>query len=323
LGGTATLLGVAYTGDRVAVWRLGRQELGLKVRAARLEVERLELRRHVLNFDHNQRLIIPVEHAHKLTVIDPTGYRPLEAPLPELPTVASLNFLDILPKLQTCMVVGGQNSGKTTLLHNVAQSRLQAGVVLALDPHSDQWTNGVAVVGTGRDYAGIGAMLDKLAQLLDSRYKRQQAGKLITIVCDEWLSIVDNVPEAAQSLKLLLTEGRKVNLHLFLGSHSDRARQLGLNGLADLRDGVSLVYLNWQPATGNRTAEIVMNGGERQAIITPGPVGVSKQPVLRLNTRRQVNSTETEVLERYAQGEQSVTLPPPCLAQKAATKTNR
>jgi hypothetical protein len=301
IGGGITLLIMSYAGNRLSVWRLQRKLLRLEVDARELEVERLKLSRFVLNFDQNQRLIIPAEHRNMLTVIEPVAkYNEAMPQLPE--SVAPLSFMELLPKLQTCIIVGGQNSGKTSLLHNVAYNRLQSGIVLAMDPHSDKWPLGVTIVGTGRDYQSIGAVLDKLAVLLDIRYKKQEPGKLVTLVCDEWLSIIENCDNAASRLKLILTEGRKVNIHLFLGSHTDRARQLGLTGYADMRDGMSMVYLNWQPSTDTRTAEILLNG-KRQPIITPAPLSfVGNGRVLRLTGTKQVDSQAERIKELHAQG---------------------
>ena len=64
VGGTVTLLIFTFAGHKAALWRLHRKELSLntailaeKLRQARLESDRLELSRYVLNFDHKQRLL--------------------------------------------------------------------------------------------------------------------------------------------------------------------------------------------------------------------------------------------------------------------------
>jgi len=182
-----------------------------------------------------------------------------------------LHFDDIIHRLNTAMIVGGQDSGKSTLLQWIAHRR--NGQTIALDPHHGQWPVDLRV-GRGRDYTSIEAMLARVYRTMDSRYKSGTSSPAINVIIDEWMSIVDNCPNAAGYIKTLLTEGRKAGVFMFVGSHTDRARPIGLDGAADLKEGMALVYLKWQPRTNERSAEIVFNR-DRYELITPGPFNVA------------------------------------------------
>jgi hypothetical protein len=90
----------------------------------------------------------------------------------------------------------------------------------------------------------------------------------LTIVIDEWRTIAYNVRGAADAIKTLLTESRKGAFSVFVGSHSERVKALGLEGEGDLRDGFVMVRLTI--ANGIRQATIDWGDGDQPASL-PGP----------------------------------------------------
>jgi molybdopterin-guanine dinucleotide biosynthesis protein len=66
--------------------------------------------------------------------------------------------------MQRLLIVGGQNSGKTTLLKHIAHQRSLTGSVLILDSHNHagKWSDKYRIVGHGRDYAAIETELHNL-----------------------------------------------------------------------------------------------------------------------------------------------------------------
>ena len=188
----------------------------------------------------------------------------------------AIDILNVLPHIETLVIIGAQGSGKTNLLQWIAYRKMQSSMVYAIDPHNGQWPADY-ICGSGRNFADISQLLDELHARLDKRYKGNETIEPITIIMDEWRAIDDNCENAADRLKTLLTEGRKVKLNVFMGSHSDRARKLGLEGAADMREGLTLVYLERNIQTGQRKARIRI-GDNVHPLIIPGEFNLTYEP---------------------------------------------
>jgi len=52
----------------------------------------------------------------------------------------------------------------------------------------------------------------------------------LTVIIDEWRAIVYNVKGADAAIKTLLTESRKAAFSVFVASHSERVKALGIEG---------------------------------------------------------------------------------------------
>ena len=168
------------------------------------------------------------------------------------------------------LIVGGPDSGKTTLLRTVAYHR--QGIRVAIDPHVvDPWPAKTTIVGKGRDYDSIEQALTDLVTVMDNRYKQGITAPLVTLCIDEWLSIIGKVATAGESIKTLITEARKAGISIFLGSHTNRGRAIGLTGSTDILEGMAIIYLNYNAKSGERTAEITFNGKVREPLIVPAP----------------------------------------------------
>ena len=177
---------------------------------------------------------------------------------------------------QRCLIVGASDSGKTTLLQWLVSRKLNTSKVIVIDPHAypDKWP-GCIVVGTGRNYPEIDRALDALVRLMTKRYDEigkgivaEQGHSRITILIDEWRAIVYNVKGASDAIKALLTESRKAAFSVFVATHSDRAKPLGLEGEYDLKDGFAIVRLS--NVNGRRQATLETGNGEIPAVL-PGP----------------------------------------------------
>ena len=156
---------------------------------------------------------------------------------------------DIEP-MQRLLIVGGQNSGKTTLLKHIAHQRSAAGNVLILDSHNHagKWSDDYRIVGHGRDYQAIETELRNLVSVMDSRYKEYASGRigerghdLITVISDEFTTIAENINGLDSYLLPLLTESRKVGIDFIVACHSETAGSLGLKGRFDLKKNFDAV----------------------------------------------------------------------------------
>lgn len=162
----------------------------------------------------------------------------------------------LLPAIANCdnvLIVGGRGSGKTTLLRHLEIERLQRGQTIALDSHAvpGQWSG--QYVGAGRKYATIKSAMIALIDKMDSRHNERTRGcdsfKAIHTIIDEFTLLPGFLKKAAdyniQDYSFpMLTEGRKVEMTCLWGTHSDRAKPLGFEGVTDLKECFDvLVYL--------------------------------------------------------------------------------
>ena len=229
---------------------------------------------------------------------------------PALPDMAGLDLLTALDNAQRTLIVGPSNAGKTTLLQHIISRR--RGQVIVIDPHSypEKWPC-KQVVGLGRDYEAIAAALISLVKLMSQRYDEIGRGEVaeghhapVTIIIDEWRVIVQNVEIAGESIKTLLTESRKAAMSVFVATHSERAKPLGLEGEYDLKDGFSIVHLFHE---GGRRLATIDTGQGHQPALLPGPFVINQPPAeskldLPEPEPPKPDETESQILELWRQG---------------------
>ena len=216
---------------------------------------------------------------------------------------------DLLPQLDTvqrCLIAGESDSGKTTLLQWIVARRLIVSRLIVIDPHSypGKYPSSAKVIGMGRNYDEIERGLNALIQLMTKRYGEIGRGEVaemahgkITIVIDEWRAIVQNLGKAAGvAIGALLTESRKAAFSVFVATHSERVKALGIEGEGDLKDGFVIVRLSM--VNGTRQATIDRGGGELAALL-PGPFGIVDEDI---DLEQKPTIEQSEILRLHAQG---------------------
>jgi hypothetical protein len=233
-----------------------------------------------------------------------------------LPAQTRIDLLAALDTAQCALIVGQRDAGKTTLLQHVISRRLNKSHVLVLDPHSHpiRWPEGCAVVGTERDFPKIANALNGLMALMDKRYREIGKGLIregehpsVTVVIDEWRAIVYNLGKPASDIiKSLLAESRKTNIDVFVGTHSERVKALGIEGEGDLKEGFVIVRLTINKITKQRRATVDYGDGEISAVL-PGPYNSQGLQTLDrndlFNLAPEPTPEETRILEMYKAGE--------------------
>lgn len=235
-----------------------------------------------------------------------------ETPPLALPAQTPIDLLAALDNVQRGLIVGASDSGKTTLLQWLIYRRLHTSKVIVIDPHAypDKWRGGI-VVGAGRNYTEIERALEALVRLMTKRYDEigqgivvEQGHPRITILIDEWRAIVFNVKRASDAIKALLTESRKAAFSVFVATHSDRAKPLGLEGEYDLKDGFAVVRLSM--VGGQRQATLDMGNGE-VPVTLPGPILAGSQTGMDtdelIDLVPEPTLEEAKVLRLYEEGQ--------------------
>lgn len=249
-----------------------------------------------------------------------------------LPAPTRIDLLTALDSVQRCLIVGASDSGKTTLLQWLVNRKLQTSKVIVIDPHAypNKWP-GCVVVGTGRNYQEIAKALDALVRLMTKRYEEigkgivaEQAHSRITILIDEWRAIVYNVKDASEAIKALLTESRKAAFSVFVATHSDRAKPLGLEGEYDLKDGFAIVRLS--VANGQRQATLDAGNGE-VSVELPRVYPTLNPPIIEadevISLEPEPTPEEARILKLYEQGESSSAISAVVFGSKGGNQNQR
>jgi hypothetical protein len=262
----------------------------------------------------------------------PRQVSPAQAAL--LPQTGQIELLPALDTVQRCLLVGASDTGKTTLLQWIISRRLGTSKVVVIDPHSwpGKWPEGCVVVGTGRKFADIERTLTALVQLMTKRYDEigrgvvaEMAHGKITIVIDEWRAIVQNVKGASEAIKALLTESRKAAFSVFVATHSERVKALGIEGEGDLKDGFAVVRL--LNINGQRQATMDTGNGE-VPVVLPGQFSSYQSQVIEgqaddLDLELVPSPIEARIVELHHAGENVSTIATEVFGSKGGNQNDR
>jgi hypothetical protein len=276
LGTIASIAAFYRLAHRRELNRLELEERRAKLRIVQLEADHKALEAVVLAIPASQRIItLPDSPLRLIEALPGAGYKVLAD---QTLVTSAVDLLAALDNFQRVLIVGASDSGKTTLLQWLVARRLPVSKVVIIDPHGwpGKWPAGAMIIGTGRAYADIDRALTALVQLMGNRYDQIGRGEVaemghdkMTILIDEWRAITANLGRpAGDAIKALLTESRKAAFSVFVASHSDRAKPLGLEGEYDLKDGFAVVRL--AVVNGQRLATLDTGSGETPAAL-PGP----------------------------------------------------
>lgn len=310
IGGIGVITFIGLGSKVISKARIRGIEIGILKQDLRLktyQADKAELEAKVLSFSKSQRLItMPDFDIRFIEAMTESN----QALLPASVSQERIDLLTALDNVQRCLIVGASDSGKTTLLQHIVQRR-QTVKTLVIDPHAspNKWGN-AQVVGIGSNHEQIELALDKLVDLMIERYQdiaqgivREGEHEQLCIVIDEWMSIAYQCDNAQTALMRLLTESRKAAYSIFVGSHSERVKSLGLDGRGDLREGFVIVKLS--VLNGQRTATIDYGEGAIQAVL-PGAFNQNNLLIDSseyINLDVQPNATEAYILHLYEQGE--------------------
>lgn len=180
-------------------------------------------------------------------------------------TTQQSELLPILDSAERVLIKGASDAGKTTLIQHIA-SRATDEIII-IDPHyaPGVWPT-ARIVGAGRNYTEISKLFDWLESELNSRYKMRMVGNLswtrYTIIIDEYMSVAAECDNAKSTLSMMVRESRKVGFRLFICSHSELLKPLGLDGQGDVREGLLIVRLYYSQLKKERSSTLDDGNGE-------------------------------------------------------------
>ncbi len=194
-----------------------------------------------LGYNPTIRNVTPIDEPEPLMLMD---YAETE-PVPEL--------LPLLSESEQVWLVGGQGSGKTTVLAWLLDAYLEQGEVIVIDSHNEpgKYPADAEVIGSGKDYFAIYNKLTQIIDLIDTRIKelatgetRQYEFETVRVLVDEYTMVPAEIAKLCKKEKLenimdtfrdtLCTEGRKVRVLFCFATHSERAEVVGFKRRMDL-----------------------------------------------------------------------------------------
>lgn len=223
-------------------------------------------------------LIHPTEYAGVEFAPNPRGKALAipDAPLIPNPTQRP-NLIDTIANLDCILFVGTRGRGKTTNMLRLMEARSHNETAIVFDTHAEpnKWPLAHYVIGSepGQSEAERLShiwtrMMWIMTQMNDRLDKHRATGKTAfepwTIYIDELTHLPGQLRDTLQAdmsnqfTKPLLNGGRKVGINLVLGSHSDRANALALEGNHDLRGSFDAI------------AKLIKAHGEWYAIVDFG-----------------------------------------------------
>lgn len=202
-------------------------------------------------------------------------------------------------KFPNVIIMGEPGSGKTSLAEYLGVV-LKANKRYAIHPHAKpgDFAGFNAVLGGGRNYGTpddkevawadiesgkvkptIAQTLKALLVLMNERYKRYYQGDTafddVDVYIDELPSIVSNLGKKffASIMPQLLMECRKVGIRLWLLAQGSQVRMLGLEGMSDLREGITFIRLGRLALKHNRdkAVEIILQQMARPCLVDESP----------------------------------------------------
>jgi hypothetical protein len=159
-----------------------------------------------------------------------------------------LDYINAQPdRVPHCAIIGPSGAGKTTLATAALADR-PGRIVVVTAKEGDDW-GGLPYVGIDEDAtyttanATLTALLSEVKQrLVDVKNKRMTADYL-TIVIDDFSTLVKECEVAADVVKLVARLGRSLRVRLIMLSDSALVKAIGLEGEGETRSNFAFIRL--------------------------------------------------------------------------------
>jgi energy-coupling factor transporter ATP-binding protein EcfA2 len=196
------------------------------------------------------------------------------------------------------LVVGHTGGGKTTLMHAIARDLAPHANVVFLDPDGLRGRYpGYRCVGAGDDYQGMGKALmltnNEVAKRREARANGQRRFSPVWLLVDEAHDVVAEIEGAWPILEGIIRRGRKLNIHVAIGTQDNQVRTLGLEGKSKLLDNLNRVDVK---AAGSGRVALV--GGQSCPIPDLPCADDTVTTVPQRAVQKTANTADTALLDR-------------------------
>jgi hypothetical protein len=156
------------------------------------------------------------------------------------------------------LFIGETGAGKTALVHESAVQlarkhpveqvgdHLVTGIIVCDPDHYPGKWPGCEVAGAGNDYEAIASGCERVLHEYDLRVEVQSAVGIrsfepVWLVIDEYWDIWHRDERIQRAVESILRRGRKLNVHLWIGSQDNQAASIGLAGETKLMKNFTYV----------------------------------------------------------------------------------
>lgn len=163
------------------------------------------------------------------------------------------------------MIFGGTDAGKTFFAKRLAAEKLNEGhIVIVLDPkhykRREPWPEGVRLAGTGDRLEEIEWAFEWMDREKDRRgedFDNVDMQPFVTVIIDELNELLVDLPGIGESYVRVLRKYREYRFGVWIMGQSDRAREIGLEKRADLKQCFNARFdIRYNPTTGERWIEV-------------------------------------------------------------------
>lgn len=196
------------------------------------------------------RVVKLLRHGDDRPTIEPLTPETIAQATPDqsLPARAWLDYVNAQPdRVPHVAIIGPSGAGKTTTATAILSDR-PGGIVVLTAKEGDDW-GGLPYVGIDDDatYRTANDTFDALStevkqRLLAVKQQRMTADWL-TIVVDDFSTLVKEAPIAADVVKLVARLGRSLRVRLVMLSDSALVKAIGLEGEGETRSNFAFIRL--------------------------------------------------------------------------------
>lgn len=188
--------------------------------------------------------------ADERPAVEPLTAETIAAATPEqpLPVRAWLDYVNRQPdRVPHVAIIGPSGAGKTTTATAILADR-PGGIVVLTAKEGDDW-GGLPYVGIDDDATyttavdTFDALSTEVKQRLLAVKQQRMTADWLTIVVDDFSTLVKEAPSAADVVKLVARLGRSLRVRLVMLSDSALVKAIGLEGEGETRSNFAFIRL--------------------------------------------------------------------------------
>lgn len=150
------------------------------------------------------------------------------------------------------LIIGNTGSGKTILAKYLLSILKDQLIIIDIKDRPNKYnsldtTLRAYSLDNDLSFSAIETVCYSIINELKARQLSMNTGisefQPLTVFVDEYLTIIQNVPLAKEMMLKVAVIGRELRVRLLLATQSNRVKSLGLEGIGDIKDSFTMVYL--------------------------------------------------------------------------------